>query len=932
MATPTKKPKGAVTSLAVTRTKNTHTMHAAWKVPSSLTKDSSADHATQLIVTWVLGLPGKDPKSVRVLNRATKKESNANLNSLTIGRTTYTRSSFWPLSDKKLTYVTCTVQASNRVGKSSKKVSQTAKFKPPRIPSIAEIAFDEATAKVTTTITTDAGIDLQERYDTEYWWEVYDSATDAMVVADHSTSTATTIDLEYNASDYVLLGDGYRRITCYAVARGYAGDSKPTPTETFYLAYPNKPVINSVSAPSSASSDRVYALIDTNETTEHPVTQVQLQVLQDVPYATPAEVAQATEQWEDIGGVDDGDCTALTALVEDVRPETPGRHSWLRVKSWYLVEETLASYSAPMEVTDLFQPAYQATGDVVRLISGRPGDDGESALVTMAWAPAGHIDQSDGTELSWSDQIDTWRSTDEPNVFNVLYDDGPISYTDPITGTTTSYQSSATITIKGLDEGAVTYVKARRYSDNDDGVSYGEYSNTLTVTPAIVPTSVVLKADAYVSDGEGVPVQWTFDGTSPQDAWQIITTDGTTLAEDANAIGSTIIPADRIAAFAVNGEIEFYVSVSTGGQWVDSNAQTVHVTNRPTLTASTAETLTAQPMQIAAQSDSATAELTIIVTSNGTSGDTPTGVRTQATGDVVWSGVVSPEWSSGAATVTLPDGLDFVDGATYTATVRATDPGSGLSSGVETVETVVDWSHQAPDPDGCATLTPIDAIDADGISTKAVQIVMTTPTGAALTDVFDVYRVTNDGAQLIGQSLPLTASVVDDFAPFGTGMEHRYRIACRTVDGDVAWSDFPYTLAGDALRIDWADRYVELPYDLAIDDGYEKDVDVHAYLDGSVDAFFNQGIARTAKLSTDVMRLVDPDTIEAVHALAHYIGSAFVRTPTGAAYEAAVTVDSIAPTHELAAVSITAAEVNLTADYMLPPYDVEDETEEESEG
>ena len=323
MATPTKKPKGAVTSLAVTRTKNTHTMHAAWKVPSSLTKDRSADHATQLIVTWLLGLPGKGPKSVSVLNKATKKESNANLDSLAIGRTTYTRADFWPLSDKKLTYVTCTVQASNRKGKSTKKVSQTAKFKPPRVPSIAEIAFDEATAKVTTTITTDAGLDLQERYDTEYWWEVYDSATDAMIVADHLTDTATTIDLEYNASDYVLLGDGYRRITCYAVARGYAGDSQPTPTETFYLAYPNKPVINSVSAPSSASSDRVYALIDTNVTEEHPVTQVQLQVLQDVPYATPAEVAQATEQWENIGGVDDGDCTALTALVEDVRPETP---------------------------------------------------------------------------------------------------------------------------------------------------------------------------------------------------------------------------------------------------------------------------------------------------------------------------------------------------------------------------------------------------------------------------------------------------------------------------------------------------------------------------------------------------------------------------------------------------------------------------------
>jgi hypothetical protein len=97
---------------------------------------------------------------------------------------------------------------------------------------------------------------------------------------------------------------------------------------------------------------------------------------------------------------------------------------------------------------------------------------------------------------------------------------------------------------------------------------------------------------------------------------------------------------------------------------------------------------------------------------------------------------------------------------------------------------------------------------------------------------------------------------------------------------------------------------------------------VHEYLDGSTDAFFNQGIRRTAKLSTDVLRLEDADTIAAVLDLAHHVGPAFVRTPTGAAYEADVQVESVAPTSQLAAVSVNATEIRLTPAYMLPPYNV----------
>jgi hypothetical protein len=158
-------------------------------------------------------------------------------------------------------------------------------------------------------------------------------------------------------------------------------------------------------------------------------------------------------------------------------------------------------------------------------------------------------------------------------------------------------------------------------------------------------------------------------------------------------------------------------------------------------------------------------------------------------------------------------------------------------------------------------------------------------------------------------------------------MTHYYRIACRTADGDVEWYDAPYEMGGSVLRIDWQGGTVELPYDLAISDGYGKDVDLHEYLDGSKDAFYNQGIRRTAKLATTVLRLEDPATIAAVKELAHFVGPAFVRTPDGSAYEAHVEVTDMTPTHELSSVSISATEVALTPAYQLPTYNVDDESE-----
>jgi len=928
-----KKPLGGVASLAIKRGNGNHVLTATWKVPSSLSKGTKkADKADKLKVTWTLAIPGKDPRKVEIIKKLSDHNSAVNLSNFNAGKKRYTRASFYPLTTRKLASVTCKALASNKGGSSPKEPSTTYKFKLPKPPVVSAFSMDENTGTVSATITAAADAGQFERYDTEFEFTVKRSDTGATLKSQSSTFTGASFTVSYDLSAYQSLPDGaYVRFYARARSRGYAGDGAWAERE-FYVARPNVPTIDGISVPSKAAQDRVTVNIKLNKGvvedkekkkhTTHPITQVKLEALADVAYATVEQVEAASDRWEEVGAPDNGSCMALSCLVSDVMP-TAGNHSWVRVKAWYLVEGALVSYSRPEEVSALYVPATTVTADSVVIIDAQSGEDGTTALVTLAWAPDGTTDTSTGTELSWSDQPDTWRSTDDPDTYEVTYDDGPVTHGG------VSYQSSASIAIKGLDGGTPTYIKARRYTDGDSGMAYGPYGDMATVIPSVAPASVALAVPGFVPEGQGITCSWTFSGGSPQTAWQLLLADGTVIASGTDATGAATISAERAAELATNGALTIRVAVSTGGAWVESTAKTTHIVPKPTFAVAPSATYAEQGdgIGIPCTCSAAGASVALTVTSMGTSGDGPAGMVIQADGDVIWSGVVLPEWTSGAATVTLPAGLDLIDGTEYQVTASATDPATELTSDVSTATFAVAWSHQAPDPDGCVTLTPIDTYDTDGTSVKAVRIDLVPPSTSVATDCYDIYRLTNDGAQLIGETWPLTATLTDQYAPYGDGMTHYYRIACRTADGDVEWYDAPYEMGGSVLRIDWQGGTVELPYDLAISDGYGKDVDIHEYLDGSTDAFYNQGIRRTAKLATTVLRLEDPATIAAVKELAHFVGPAFVRTPDGSAYEAHVEVTDMTPTHELSSVSISATEVALTPAYTLPTYNVEDESE-----
>lgn len=919
-----KKPGLAVTGLGAPKRENGRHMSAAWNVPAGLTNAKKGDRATGLVITWWLGLRDKkDPKEVIETTNESRTSSSINLSNITIGRTTYTRNSFYPVSKKKLDYVTVQVRAENSKGLGPK-AKETRKFEIPRAPSISAFSFNTENGTVSATITTNAGTDYKERYDTRYIVAIKNTRTGKTFNYRNTSSTSTSISVSYDASDYQQLQyDDYIRVTITAWARGFAGDSAKV-SKTYYVSYPKEPSITRLDVSSKTPTGKCTALVKTNTTTEHPVDRVRLEYLANTEYSRASQIP-GTADWTSTDVVDDKDCTALTISVNDLIPEA-GNYTWLRVKSYHASEVVLRRYSTPARVKALETPAPTAADERVVIASLTPGESGESLVALLGWNANGQ-DDATGTELSWSEYEDTWKSTEAPKSFEFEWEDTTSSGQPvPITHEGVTYQSSATIVIKGLEEGTNYFVKARRYLDADSR-TYSPYSNTVSEVTSSTPDAVVASSERYIPRGKSYPVSWTLSGNGVQRAWQIVTSSGSIIAEGTDRIGATQISADRLNSFAVNGTVTFTVQVSTGSGFIVSEAQVVTIVDPPTLTVTHGATMTAQPFSFTATT-SDLCDLIVIVTSQGASGQFPAGLLRQTAGDTIHSNVYTPEWTETEtafeATVTLPGGLDFWNLGSYQLSVEAIDRVTGLSSGAQISEFTVGWTNTAAYPYDFVTLTPIDEITADGLHRQAVQIDLTPPTGSAQTDVYDIYRLTGDGPYLIGESFPLTYTAVDEYAPFGD-MTQFYRIALRTVDGDVSFADIDYALTGDALRFDWAGGTLELPYNIGISDSYKKDVDIRQHLDGDTDGYWNSAIERTASLNSDVIRLTQGQDIIDARQLARYSGPVFVRTPDGSAYEADVQVTDLSVEGALAAIAVDATEVGLTDEFSLPtPFVMEE--------
>ena len=787
-----------------------------------------------------------------------------------------------------------------------------------------------------------------------------------------------------------------------------------------------------------------------------------------------------------------------------VRGLTPDTNYWMRayryLSSGSSEQHTALSSSNFTVMTN----RVSEDADMVGIVSAVPNIDGKSVTVVVGWREGTN---NTGTEISWATDQSAWQSSDQPDTFQFTWrNERPSttpsgqpavtpgsSFVDPYT----VWSDTATVIVAGLTEGETYYFRARRYLDGDT-TAYTEWSDFATATPATSPSSVTVYAPTFVTRGSGCTVSWTYDSDAEQRAWQLVTGEVTevteviteesdeqdeeseevtrtyldmqgavnVIAHGTDALGSHSIGADRLGSLTSGTDIlPIAVRVSTGGDFVQSEATVITIADAPELTLVVPETVTAQPASFVVLSPTGPS-VTYSVTSTGSSGEGPAGEMIQAEGDVVWSEVASPDWaeveeshetmldtfevtwpatggtfdvtlshdlsgyyptdqlyviyglnmraadddemafvtwegfdgvhtmgnidlpsfvtardgrvltidadaiaehfgryfdlSEGAnmvlgmtycadttlaedgnyATITMPAGLDLRDGARYMVTATASDATTGLASQETVGYFDVAWAHQAPAPSDDIEVKPYDVVDEDGVRSRYCVIQLDEPTGAAEDDVYDVYRVSADGPELIAAGVGLDATVTDMYAPYGTGLEQRYVVATRTIDGDLDWDSYYYELPGSDLRIDFGRKYVELPYNLSWSDKYQKDFEARAHVgEPKAQGYWNDTVEKSASFSTDIIKIKDHGRAELLRRLAQSPEPCFVRTPDGGAYQANVDVGISPKFHDFAvAVSLDVTGVALTerfaADVPLPAPqdDIPDDPEAEPDG
>jgi len=979
------KPNRNVSSIgAPARDKNgSYKMTVKWKASDYLHDDNNKGRCEGWEIRWNFRVYDTKKKAYKTLTRSVKGHTpRARDHSIYIsgfectdGKTYRRDTDFYPNGNLLLISVTVQVRPWNSKGTGSW-ASSTREFTKPRNPSVT-IEQEADTGDVKYTIKHNPGEDYREIWDTYLTMTVYESSRGKVTDTATKTPRNTTETSTWNVDAVRRMLQGYSqyiRIRVRAYSRGIRGKSDVV-TKDYYVSWPKVTTITGVDCSSKATTGKVTVKIDTNyhpktnKGIHNPVTGIVLEKLVNVEYKEASEIPGDAD-WEATESVDDGNCEALSSTVALLQPEA-GNTSWVRVKSWNDIEGIFFRYSAPVRLTDLERPAPTAADDEVVLGEPLSGDDGKSAVLTIGWAD----DDSTGTQVAWSDSEYAWRSTSEPDTFDFTWDDG--------SGTigTETYDHTARLYVGDLTEGTRYYFRARRYLENDDGTEYGPWcpsDTTVSVVPTTSPESVTLNAVPFVPRGSSLPLSWTFDSEAEQTMWEVLTgptitttetvtqiidgepveeevehlwideTQAKVVASGTDASGSTVLTAERLAGIiGTDQSVPLAVRVRTGGDPVTSEAVTVEVADRPTVDATVVdeqsqptETLTKQPFRLYLECSVAASVTVVATAAGGNSRERPTGIEFQPEGDAVCSFEVVPEWDEVTeggevvgyeATVTATSGLELWDRGEYAVTVTATDTRTGLVSDEVTAPFSVDYEHEPPTPTNAITVTPSDVTDADGIRTLSAIIQLDATTGMAQTDVYDVYRLTPDGAYLIASDLAQDETVTDPFAPFGNYGTRAYRVAIRTADGSESWFDYEYSLRAWMVRIDYGTEYVELPYNIQLGDQWEHDFEARRHMDGTINGYWNPGAGRVANISTDLVKRGDPEQVARVRALANHCGPCLVRTPDGCCYQADVTPNTLSMTYNDGAIplSLNATEVELTEEYMATIPANEDEEEEE---
>ena len=496
-------------------------------------------------------------------------------------------------------------------------------------------------------------------------------------------------------------------------------------------------------------------------------------------------------------------------------------------------------------------------------------------------------------ELSWADHEDAWESTAQPTTYVI------------------DNTKASQWNISGLATGKTWYVRVRLASGSGDGKTFGAYSEIRSIDLTSAPAIPILSlSESVITDHGSVTASWVYstgDGSAQATAElaEVTTVNGnlvyTPIATARTATHITINAAD---VGWVSGETHaLAVSVvSASGRRSDGWSDPVTVSVAEPLSIAISQTSlvenTVTEDDVERTFNALTAmPLTVTVTGAGTSGTTSVVVEraqsyyldrpdeSQVNGYEGETIAIATQTGESQITFTLDDLVGRLDdGAPYRIVATVKD---SLGQSAETsLDFEVDWTHQAIIPE-----VDVES-DTRALITKITPIA---PTGALLTDVCDIYRLSVDRPQLIYEGAEFGVEYVDPFPALGEFGGHR--IVFRTENGDyitadnhIAWADVSDRLPNEYSIIDFGGGRIRINRNLDVSNSWKKDFTETKYLGGAVQGDWNPAVSREATVNTVAVTIKDQENIQAMRRLATYAGICHIRTSEGSSYTANVDV------------------------------------------
>jgi len=513
--------------------------------------------------------------------------------------------------------------------------------------------------------------------------------------------------------------------------------------------------------------------------------------------------------------------------------------------------------------------------------------------VTWAWSWA----DADAAEISWADHADAWESTDEPSTFTV-----------------TRMHASAW-NISGLETGITWYIRVRLLSNTGGATTYGAYSATTAIDLSSAPAVPVLTlSESVITQNGSVTATWAYSTTDGSS--QAFAEVAERIVSGSSVIYRTLARVETEQHVTISAEDAgwnsgetHYIAVrvtSASGKMSDGWSATVPVLVAAplscTITATSLESVTI-PYDDGGTTVSVTVTaltempLTATITGAGDEGTTTLVIERAAAYHVTrpdetdfngYEGetiAIYTQTGQSQITITNDDLIGNLDDAASYRLIATVQDEYGQSASAS-IDFEVHWAAQAKVPSATVTLDQTNMI---------AKLKPVAPSGAAQTDVCDIYRLSVDKPQLIYKGAAFGTDYVDPYPTIGSFGGHRFVLRTAdndyiTADNQFAWLDVKSELKADYNLIEFGSGRVELRYNIDLANDWQKDFKQTTYLGGSVQGDWNKAVTRSGSVAASVVASADPDLIESMRRLATYPGICHIRTKDGSSFAADVQV------------------------------------------